>query len=82
MEAKMDACDHQFEYYKSDSYKQEVGYRSLRCVSIDYFFCTNCLEQKEIKQDETFNQTERERLPDWAKVITKRVAPDQSTYGY
>ena len=75
-------CTHKWVFKGNSSYYQSTGYRGLRCVSIDEYFCENCLEQKQVKHDETFNQTQQDNLPDWAKVITRRVEPDDSYYKF
>lgn len=73
------ACKHNFQFSHHTGFRQNYGYRSLRVVSTNHYFCTKCLEQKEVTQDETFNQTERERLPNWALEITQN-AQDHASY--
>lgn len=75
-------CTHKWAFKNNNSFYQSTGYRGLRCVSIDSYFCENCLEEKEVKKDQTFNQTEQDNLPDWTKVITKRIEPDPSWYKF
>jgi len=65
----MDKCiEHNYQYYKTDKSKKEVGYRCMNFIVVDKFICTKCGEilDKSIG-DDTFNQGEMDNLPLWVK---------------
>lgn len=64
------SCDkHNFIYYKTEKFKQDVFYRSTRFYVSEKFVCTSCGETIEkLVRDRTFNQTEMDNLPDWVRA--------------
>ena len=52
-------CEHNFQYMGSSKRKNTSGY-SIYFKKIDYFYCTKCLEQKEIEMSEYSRE-----VPDW-----------------
>lgn len=66
-------CEHGFQFLRNESYWMEYGYRGNRFVSVDYFYCSKCLEYREVKKEHTTNQGNFEQRPDWCKSITKQV---------
>jgi hypothetical protein len=69
--------EHKFVFLKNDSWWSEYGYRGTKFVSIDYFFCEGCLEQKEIKKEHTCNQGNFHERPDWTKSIQNKIHNDE-----
>lgn len=41
---------HKFVHLTRESYKQDCGRYATKYVRIDYFYCEECLEEKEIKK--------------------------------
>lgn len=72
---KIICCDeHKFVFSRNDSYWREDGRYSAVYTSIDYFYCEKCLETKSIQKKLNINNHEiPEKLPDWARGITKKV---------
>lgn len=70
-------CDHKFVHLRNESYYRSASRYSWQYVSVDYFFCEKCLEETEKKKDVTVGDYELHKLPDWAKVITKKIAGNE-----
>lgn len=70
----MTMCEHQYRFIKNESYYQEASRYSNKYISIDYFYCEKCLDQKQVKKQETVGL--HEIVPDWAKLINKKIAAD------
>lgn len=67
-------CKHKFVHLRNDSYKRTASRYSWDFVSIDYYFCEKCLEEKQVKKEHHCNDSELYKIPDWAKTITNKVA--------
>jgi hypothetical protein len=53
-------CEHQFEFLRTAKWiDNNGGYNSCFC-RVDTFFCSKCLEQKEVKKEDWKRDT-----PDW-----------------
>ncbi len=67
-------CKHKWVYSRSDSYWRFNGRNSREYYHADYYFCEKCLEEKVIEKRHSCYDSETWKLPDWAKLITKKVA--------
>lgn len=66
-------CKHQFIHLSSESYYQSTGRYSWKYVKVETFFCQWCLEEKETKKEHFCGDHELYNLPDWCKLITKKI---------
>ena len=66
------SCKHKFVHRNNDSYYRAESRYSYKYTSIDYYYCEKCLEEKEVRKEESVQQGHE--VPDWAKTITKKVA--------
>lgn len=67
-------CEHKFVHLRNESYHRSASRYSWEYVSIDYFFCEKCLEEKQNRKEIILGDHELYKLPDWAKTITNKVA--------
>jgi hypothetical protein len=68
------SCEHKFVHRNNDNFYKSSGRYSFTYTSIDYYFCEKCLEEKNVKKEIRLGDYEiPDKLPDWAKTITKRV---------
>lgn len=68
-------CEHKFVHKSTDGFYRSNGRYSWHYCLIDYFFCEKCLQEKEIKKEVTLGDYEiPDKLPDWAKTITKKIS--------
>lgn len=67
-------CEHKFVHLRNESFYRSASRYSFEYVSIDYYFCEKCLEEEEKKKDIRIGDHEKDKLPDWAKCITNRIA--------
>lgn len=65
------SCQHKYVLKRTDEFYRESGRYANTYTSIDYFFCERCLDEKENKK--TITLSINDTLPDWAKLITKKV---------
>lgn len=56
-------CEHDWKYFKTTMFNHESGYRQRQYIIIDYFHCSKCLEQKEVKKSENVGQSGE--TPSW-----------------
>jgi hypothetical protein len=66
-------CRHKFVFKKTDSFWSENGRYSRIYILIDYFFCEKCLDEQAKKKRFDCADHEIHSLPDWAKLITKKI---------
>lgn len=66
-------CKHKFVFKANETFYRESGRYHNTYTSIDYFFCEKCLELKEVRKQETVSIYETDKIPDWARVITKKA---------
>jgi hypothetical protein len=67
-------CAHKYVLKRTESFYQENGRYNNKFTLIDYFFCEKCLDEKETKKQINCGSDRWYELPDWAKLITKKVA--------
>jgi len=53
-------CEHKFEFLRTAKWTDYSGSFNTGFFRIDTFYCTKCLEQKEVKKSELVRDT-----PDW-----------------
>jgi len=51
-----------------------MGRYSREFVSIDYYFCEKCLEEKSVRKSHRCEDHELSDIPDWAKIINNKIA--------
>lgn len=68
------SCEHKFVHLRNENYWRSTSRYSREFVTIDYYFCEKCLEEKEVKKDVRLGDHELDKMPDWAKLIKNRVA--------
>lgn len=67
-------CEHKFVHLRNESFKRTASRYSWEFVSIDYFFCEKCLEEKVVRKEIRLGDHELpHKLPDWATTITTKV---------
>lgn len=69
----MAECKHKYVYSRSDSYWMSEGRYSRCYYHVDYFYCEKCLTEKVIEKRHSCYESEIWDLPDWARLITKKV---------
>lgn len=69
----MKTCKHKYVYTGSDSYWCFDGRNSRRYYHVDNYFCEKCLSEKHVEKVHTCYDSELWNLPEWAKLITKKV---------
>ncbi len=60
----MDECKHEFVFQETIRNKNLDGQFDIY-TKIDVYFCKYCLEQKEIKKEQTSHISERRGKPEW-----------------
>lgn len=70
----MAECKHKYVYSRSDSYCCFDGRNSRRYYHADYYYCEKCLTEKVIEKTHSCYDSEMWKLPDWARLITKKVS--------
>lgn len=63
----MNNCEHNFQYMGSSKISNSSGYNIIY-KKIDYFYCTKCLEQKEVRKEEYSRD-----IPEWYRIESKNV---------
>lgn len=68
------SCEHKYVFRNNDSFYRSMGRYSMEYVSVDYYFCEKCLDEKSVKKDIRLGDYEiPDKLPDWARLITNKV---------
>lgn len=55
----MEPCDHNFVFLRTAKWTNDSGY-NIQFNRLETFFCSKCLEQKEVRKQEYARET-----PDW-----------------
>lgn len=66
-------CKHKFVFSRFDSYWKFDGRNSRAYYHADYYFCEKCLEEKVIEKHHFCSDGDTWKLPEWAKLITKKI---------
>lgn len=67
-------CKHKWVHRGSDSYWCFDGRNSRRYYYVDYYFCEKCLAENKVEKIHSCYDGEIYKLPEWARLITKKVA--------
>ena len=68
------SCEHKFVHLRNESYWRTMGRYSREFISIDYYFCEKCLEEKSVRKSHRCEDHELSDIPDWAKIINNKIA--------
>lgn len=63
-------CKHKFVFSRNENYWYRSSRYQLTYVSNDYYFCEHCLHEEIKHKQETIQDDDRHKLPEWAKGIT------------
>lgn len=66
-------CEHKFVHLRNENWKRPASRYSFDFVSIDYFYCEKCLEEKVIKKTHNCPDHKLSEIPDWCKLITTKI---------
>jgi hypothetical protein len=72
------SCEHKFVFIRNHSYYTWISRYTLKYVSVDYFFCEKCLEYHEIKKEAQVSDSQKDILPEWARLITYKLPSEYS----
>ena len=59
MNAPREECNHNYQHLDTTKYTTDAGYNTT-FVRVDRYYCTKCLDQKQLKREATTRET-----PEW-----------------